>query len=473
MNFFELLLLFLIFSAVATFLLKRFFKTESWVVFSLIKTKKPLWVFDYLARFKKVFGFLSKAGLVLGFGALAIDYFWGRGKPLRQRLVLLFFSLAGLAIVFILIDFLLGGFVSGSPFSKNVFYWITFSFSLLGFAGFSLVSLLFHALQIILSYIAGEPACPGVAPIIPGVEIPNVPISPPLIAWLPLFLILIIHESAHGAVARLHKMKLKSTGVLLFGLLPIGAFVEPDEEEVSALSKTNPSGVLEMLSAGPSANLAAMALTIPVFFAVAFLISVTIVPWETPISEQIFAGVDVAEVKEYDYFCKKEYPSPAFGKVEEGWKIIGFNGEPVNSLGELKSKIALLKGDAGVFAFLDYEENEQTVELTKNELGSFGLVLNQITNEGFVPPAEYYWVQGFKKTLVDFFNWFFLLNLLIAIVNFLPFPVFDGGRILKIIALPYLGFLNKTEKQKEEFLSKVMTRIVLGLLLINALPLFI
>jgi membrane-associated protease RseP (regulator of RpoE activity) len=66
---------------------------------------------------------------------------------------------------------------------------------------------------------------PGLNPIIP--------------LWYGLFALIIavvIHEFSHGILARRVKIKLKSLGVLLF-IIPIGAFVEPDEKDMEKIGR--------------------------------------------------------------------------------------------------------------------------------------------------------------------------------------------------------------------------------------------
>lgn len=62
--------------------------------------------------------------------------------------------------------------------------------------------------------------------------------------------VLITHEGMHGLVARLEKIKLKSTGVFLAFIFP-GGFVEPDEEE---FKKTPPRVRARVAAAGSFAN---------------------------------------------------------------------------------------------------------------------------------------------------------------------------------------------------------------------------
>ena len=65
--------------------------------------------------------------------------------------------------------------------------------------------------------------------LIPGIN-PDVPVVYGIIA---LALSLAIHEMFHGIVARKHGIKVNSVGLMLF-VVPIGAFVEPDEQEITS-----------------------------------------------------------------------------------------------------------------------------------------------------------------------------------------------------------------------------------------------
>ena len=65
--------------------------------------------------------------------------------------------------------------------------------------------------------------------VIPGVnEFLPLSVAPELI--IGLLVGLVVHEGGHGLLCRVENIEIKSMGVALFALLPIGAFVEPDEE---------------------------------------------------------------------------------------------------------------------------------------------------------------------------------------------------------------------------------------------------
>lgn len=82
---------------------------------------------------------------------------------------------------------------------------------------------------------------------LPGVN-PLIPIG---YGILGLAIALVVHEGAHGVLARAGEIKVKSLGLLL-AIVPIGAFVEPDEEE---LERASTRRKLRVFAAGPASNL--------------------------------------------------------------------------------------------------------------------------------------------------------------------------------------------------------------------------
>lgn len=82
---------------------------------------------------------------------------------------------------------------------------------------------------------------------LPGIN-PLIPISYGIVA---LILAIVIHEFAHGVLARAQGMKVKSLG-MLYLIVPIGAFVEPDEEQLLASPRKER---MRVYAAGPTSNL--------------------------------------------------------------------------------------------------------------------------------------------------------------------------------------------------------------------------
>lgn len=84
-------------------------------------------------------------------------------------------------------------------------------------------------------------AIPGINPIIP-------------LGWgvMAFVVSLVIHELGHGLLARGHGMRIRSFGMLQLGPLPLGAFAEPQQEELFRAPRRER---LRMFAAGPATNL--------------------------------------------------------------------------------------------------------------------------------------------------------------------------------------------------------------------------
>ena len=121
----------------------------------------------------------------------------------------------------------------------------------------------------------------------------------------------------------------------------------------------------------------------------------------------------------------------------------------------------------------DKEGNEKVVHVVPNEIGYGGFVIKDKVKDDFVAPPFYAeWNSGYSL-VGEFLGWLVLLNFVVAIVNFLPLKVFDGGRIARIIYPSYLVSMGMSEERAEKVLDKIFLWVILGLLIINALPWFV
>ncbi len=82
---------------------------------------------------------------------------------------------------------------------------------------------------------------PGINPYLPIVD-----------GWIALVIAMIVHEGAHGIVARSLGLPVKASGLLFFLFVPIGAFVDVDE---TAIKAARPSYSARVLAAGAGINL--------------------------------------------------------------------------------------------------------------------------------------------------------------------------------------------------------------------------
>ncbi|MBD0299413.1 MAG: site-2 protease family protein, partial [Nitrososphaera sp.] len=112
----------------------------------------------------------------------------------------------------------------------------------------------------------------GVGPaanlLIPGFN-PYLPITYGLAA---LVITIIIHEAGHGVIARVHNVRVDSTGIVLFLGIPIGAFVNIERDELNRATLKQKSAIL---TAGPLNNMIlAAACLLGIYFVVSTLVPV-------------------------------------------------------------------------------------------------------------------------------------------------------------------------------------------------------
>ena len=162
---------------------------------------------------------------------------------------------------------------------------------------------------------------PQNALVIPGVnEFLPLSVAPEII--IGLLVGLVVHEGGHGLLCRVENININSMGVVLFALLPIGAFVEPDEESAG---EANRGAQTRMFAAGVLNNLIITVLVFGLLFG----------PIGSAIAVAPGAGVG-------DVFPGS---SAAFADIEQGDRIVAVDGQTVESTEELESILAETEGE--------------------------------------------------------------------------------------------------------------------------------
>ena len=394
-------------------------------------------------------------GLILGFGLLSyplirrkMDRLYLFGMVSLAFMYLFVFPYTIVSLQFINIPQLqafsyASSLASSSPLSLSfslspVYIATTIVTVVVGFAGYTFALLVYNAGLILggvvqfVSSLAGGVSnttplasqVPGVAPLIPGIDIPL------LAGVLSLAILLVIHEFSHGVLARMFKVRLKSIGVLLFGIIPIGAYVEPDEKAVSRLAGIKQT---KIISAGISANfIAAFAF---------FLLTLGVVYVVAP------------HFYSYGVVIASTLPNyPANGIIPVGAQVLSWNNVPVASLQNVSAagatdapnKTVTVGTDRGNYTLMAVAS---PANATKGIIGvhlGYGPLLRN-------PPARlvYFFFTLFSLSM--------LLNFLVAIVNLLPVPIFDGWRIYKI-------------NIKDQRIVKGLAWLVVIALLVNVVP---
>ena len=86
--------------------------------------------------------------------------------------------------------------------------------------------------------------------VIPGVnEFLPLEVAPEIVVGLVIGLV--VHEGAHGLLCRVENINIKSMGIALIAFIPLGAFVEPDEESARDVSR---GARTRMFAAGVTGN---------------------------------------------------------------------------------------------------------------------------------------------------------------------------------------------------------------------------
>jgi membrane-associated protease RseP (regulator of RpoE activity) len=100
---------------------------------------------------------------------------------------------------------------------------------------------------------------------LPGIN----PIIPIWYGIIGLAVAIIVHEFSHGILTRVAGLKIKSLGIIAC-VVPMGAFVEPDEEELKTTEKANR---MRIFAAGPASNIF-LAIVCALIFSWVFMASV-------------------------------------------------------------------------------------------------------------------------------------------------------------------------------------------------------
>jgi len=416
-------------------------KHERHFLFFVIRTKYGIKLINYLARLRPDFWmFMGDLGVLVSFSGLGVLYLLKHEKSRKNtyfglilivlmgvylsKVSLLAKLLSGIilvgaimllnkvkntAVVFALASLLIS-YAVGAAVPKMPLYLVLF-FGFLGFPAVIIALLVQNAYDILQGSMI-----PGVSPLLPTTKDGNIGMGVPgydiFIPWWYAVIAIVAtfgpHEISHGILSRVGRIKLKSTGLLTFGGLLLGAFVEPDEEDL----KSKPSiSKMRVYSAGSIAN-----------FAVGILCILIILALPTVIKYVTYSeGVKVVDLNE---------GYPAEKVLEKGAIIYELNNITMDEIysfekaaGGLKpGDLVVLKTDNGVVMLnatkspIDEEKGYMGVIVVKNIRSKFGFLTWLLT-------------PGLLNFILNSLAWIYFFSLSIGTVNLLPVPPFDGYRM--------------------------------------------
>lgn len=290
--------------------------------------------------------------------------------------------------------------------------------------------------------------------VVPGVNIPGSAFRIPLWVIIPLFIVVVIHESGHGLVAKAHKIMIKNTGFVFFGPIA-GAFVEPDEK---ALAKKDDVVEYSVFAAGPFANI----LTAVIVTLILSFIFIPLVPIP-------FAGNTGSLTSPYGFSATaipEGLPAANAGLVA-GAVYDTVNGVHVNSTLDLYGVMSsVTPGQNITIGNSTHMYMLTTVDHPDDPLrGYIGITgIQTVTRiaDGVSP-----WVYYSVKWLGEFFFWIYALSLGLGLVNLLPLGPVDGGRMIRLAFLRVLG-----EKKGTAIWAKIGFVLLAIILILILLPIF-
>lgn len=323
------------------------------------------------------------------------------------------------------------------------------------------------------------------------------PVIPLWYGILALVIAMVVHEFSHGILSRVANVKVKALGLLMF-FFPVGAFVEPDEEEMKSMKKWER---MRLYAAGPGSNM-----VIAIIFS--FLFSSVMVASLEPSSDGVLSASVVL-----DYGGEEAGLEPWMLITEVNDQIVS-NSEDFSNVmnetyaGQVVNVSVLNKGnpetyqvtlsDKGSYYLKYYPDAYETWMSGKGFMGiavvNPEVIADSLSNPGSssssmlqyitlpfqkLQPFPEHFTSLFSPTgivgiipdsafwiLANSFYWIFWLNLMVGLTNALPAVPLDGGFIF---ADGVTGMIEKvrggmTAERKEEIVDRLVSILAITVL---------
>jgi len=322
---------------------------------------------------------------------------------------------------------------------------------------------------------------PGAYLMLPGIN----PVLPFLYGWFAIICAIAIHEGAHGIVARNLGLKVNSSGLLFFLFIPIGAFVDVDEEQ---LKKAKSKVSSRILAAGVGGNIAVAAVC---------LIGVLV----------IVGGLAPIIDGAYVYSVVPGMPAEIAGLLPRD-VIVSVENVRINSTMDLRTLlenktsgdivyITVARGEMwqdqfSAYVNLTVSENRTVMGVSLGDLMTEARLRNYQTltldrlSMYLIPPALASGLVPFSDSSASFYShwlgtqwhvlanvlfWLWFVNVNVAVFNALPIYPLDGGRMFNIALKSVMR-----ERGREKLISRTtlaVTATLICVLLMTVLIPFI
>ncbi len=252
--------------------------------------------------------------------------------------------------------------------------------------------------------------------LIPGVTLTSAPAILYFLLSIPI--VLVVHEGAHGIVASLEKIKIKTGGFAIFIALFAG-FVEPDEKEFDNARKISK---LRVIGAGATANvifafvLGAILLTNPLF---ALILPEPFLEWfyDEPDGVLILSIIEGSGAEK--------------AGLQKNDVITGIEGVPIITPLDFQ-KVDLKPGETvTVTVNRDGQQLEFPVEIMPSPDDPDKGLVGIMRDNAFYKPI-YNFIEWDPQVSM-FLLWLWMISFFIGIINMLPLPILDGGKFIYTI----------------------------------------
>ncbi|MFH1408938.1 MAG: site-2 protease family protein [Nanoarchaeota archaeon] len=238
-----------------------------------------------------------------------------------------------------------------------------------------------------------------------------------------LFVLVVVHEFAHGILMRVHNVKVKSSGFGFVGvvapIIPL-AFVEQDQKELE-----KKEGIVQhsIFAAGPMANIS-LAIILLIIFANPFGPNLQ-EHFDTKFTEPKGFSVDITD---------PSYPAGLAG-MTNGTIITSYNGQVIEGYQTFVNDMfyCIEPGDTVVLGTDRGDYALTTIPSPDDESKGF-IGIHNIKDERVFKPeyqhleGAYLWVKGLIRFMI-------LLNFLIGLANFIPIFMTDGAQMFRVALL--------------------------------------
>ncbi len=322
---------------------------------------------------------------------------------------------------------------------------------------------------------------PGSILLLPGIN----PMLPIAYGWIAIVFAIVIHEGAHGVIARNVGLNVKSSGLLFFLFVPIGAFVDVDEEQIK---KAKPRSALKVMAGGVGANI--------VVAAVCLIGVLLLVGSLTPVIDGVYIN-DVSV----------GFPAQTAGLLPKD-VFVSIDNATISNTTQLRAildnktagdiiQVSVARGDHWQYRFsttvnLTVSENRTIMGVnsydlfTEQRLENYRTFSLERLSMYLVPPTLASGLVPYSDFLAPFYSnsipqwqifangffWIWFVNFNLAIFNALPIYPLDGGRIFDITLKRVVG-KRMSEKAIRSITIGATVACVILVLLVTLLPFII